>query len=581
MNFNSNLNLLESSDLVRRLREEDLAYLFKHALVQDTAYASLLHNERKRLHLFVGEALEQVYPERRAEYAPMLAQHFAEAGDDAKTLEYAELSGDGARRINAREEALTCYTRALNLAVKTNASSAKLQELYLKRGRVMEVKGDFQAALENYDQLIEQSVTRVDPALELAALMAKATIHSIPSAAYEPGRAQELNDRALVLARALDDKAAEAKILWNLMLMNSRVGTGFQRALQYGEQALEIARENNLRERLAYLLNDISPMMYYNAQPARGKQYNLEARAMWRELDNMPMLSGNYGYAAMNHLFAGEFAEAIAASEEGVRLSREIGNEWNEAFAQTWVGEAYMELGEIEAAERVMTAAITVGARAFLPALLLTRSDLARLYTDLGDAARGIELSEMALQVGQRFPPMRPIAASALAHACIATGELERARQALADIPRLVEMDTNPMFAVDGVRGRFELALAEKDFAGALSICENLRAYAERTILRQYLSQVMLAQAQALRGLERWDEAARVLEQARALAEEINARWSLWQILATFSQFESERGDVEKANLFRTQARELIESIAARTPETYRARFMTHALQAL
>ncbi|RIK17524.1 MAG: hypothetical protein DCC52_16785 [Chloroflexi bacterium] len=133
------------------------------------------------------------------------------------------------------------------------------------------------------------------------------------------------------------------------------------------------------------------------------------------------------------------------------------------------------------------------------------------------------------------------------------------------------------MFAVDGVRGRFELALAEKDFAGALSICENLRAYAERTILRQYLSQVMLAQAQALRGLERWDEAA----QARALAEEINARWSLWQILATFSQFESERGDVEKANLFRTQARELIESIAARTPETYRARFMTHALQAL
>ncbi|RIK17525.1 MAG: hypothetical protein DCC52_16790, partial [Chloroflexi bacterium] len=224
------------------------------------------------------------------------------------------------------------------------------------------------------------------------------TIHSIPSAAYEPGRAQELNDRALVLARALDDKAAEAKILWNLMLMNSRVGTGFQRALQYGEQALEIARENNLRERLAYLLNDISPMMYYNAQPARGKQYNLEARAMWRELDNMPMLSGNYGYAAMNHLFAGEFAEAIAASEEGVRLSREIGNEWNEAFAQTWVGEAYMELGEIEAAERVMTAAITVGAGAASGSALSAHAPhcrqraRARVYRDgrIGTRAPGI-----------------------------------------------------------------------------------------------------------------------------------------------------------------------------------------------
>ena len=91
----------------------------------------------------------------------------------------------------------------------------------------------------------------------------------------------------------------------------------------------------------------------------------------------------------------------------------------------------------------------------------------------------------------------------------------------------------------------------------------------------------MLAQAQALLGLERGEEAARVLDQARTLAAEIGARWSLWQILATSSQFETERGDAEKANLLRAQARELIESLAARTPEAYRARFMTHALQTL
>ncbi len=569
---------LEASELVRRLREEELAYLFRHALVQDTARASLLNNERKRLHELVGEALELVYPEQRAELAPMLAQHFAEAGNEGKTLEYAELSGDAARRINANAEALTCYTRALNLAIKLDAPNAQLQQLFLKRGRVLEVKGDFQAALENYDDLVKQSAARADPALELAALMATATIHSIPSVVYEPKRAQELSDRALVLARELDDKAAQAKILWNLMLMNSRVGMGIHRAFQYGEAALQIAREHNLRERLAYVLNDLSPMYYYAGKPELGKQANLEARAMWRELDNMPMLSSNYGYAVMNHLFAGEFAEAVAASQQGVTLSREIGNEWNEAFAQTWVGNAYIELGEIETAERVMLAAIALGERAFPPTLLMTRSVLARLYTDFGNALRGIELSELALEVAkQRFTPMRPIAVSALTHALIAEGNLTRARELLADIPRLLEMDTNPMFAVDGVRGRFELALAEKNFAEALSLCEHLREYAKRVHLRQYLPEIMLAQAQALIGLERVEEAADVLEQARALATKGDARWSLWQILAASARLQEARGDAERAVLDRAQARELIAFIAARTPENLRAGFLERA----
>ncbi|GIL15112.1 MAG: hypothetical protein BroJett039_02850 [Chloroflexota bacterium] len=576
----TSLARLETSELVRRVYEEELTYLFRHALVQDTARASLLLNERKRLHRLVGEALERVYPENRAELAPLLAQHFAEAGDDAKTLEYAELSGDAARRINARAEALTCYTRALNLALKTNAPSAQLQQLFLKRGRVMEVQGDFQTALKNYDALIEQSAARADPALELAALMAQATIHSIPSLVYEPKRAQELSDRALVLARELDDKAAEAKILWNLMLMNSRVGMGFQRAFQYGEEALHIARENNLRERLAYVLNDIAPMYYYAGKPELGKQANLEARAMWRELDNMPMLSGNYGYAAMNHLFAGEFAEAVAASQEGVRLSREIGNEWNEAFAQTWVGEAYLELGEIETAERVMLAAIELGERAFPPTLLMTRSELARMYTDFGNVTRGIELSELALEVGnQRFPPMRPIAASALAHALLAEGNLERARQILKGTPRLLQMDTNPMFAADGVRGQVELALAEKNFAEALSLCEHLRDFAERVNLHQYLPAILRGQAEALIGLGRVEEAAQVLDQARTLATEINARWSLWQILATSARAQDARGNAEHAETCRAQARELIEYISARTPQNLRAGFLAQAEQ--
>jgi tetratricopeptide (TPR) repeat protein len=280
----------------------------------------------------------------------------------------------------------------------------------------------------------------------------------------------------------------------------------------------------------------------------------------------------------MMHLFAGEFAEAIAASQEGVRLSREIGNEWNEAFAQTWVGEAYIEKGEIETAERVMVAAIELGARAFPPTLVATRSDLARLYTDLGDAPRGIALSELALRVAEeRFPPMRPVATSALIHAYLAAGLLERAREIEPDSAELLDLDANPMYATDGIRGQIELAYAEHAFVRVLDLCDLFREFCERSSLKQYAPELLRVQAQTLAQLGEWDAAAKALAQARAMAEQMAARWSLWQILAVSSRLEQARGFLEKAEAYRTQGRAWIAEIAARTPKEYRARFVERA----
>jgi len=75
------LSRLESYGLIRLAAvQPELEYLFRHALVQDAAYASILRADRKRIHLAVGEALERLYPARAAELAPTLAQHFSAAG---------------------------------------------------------------------------------------------------------------------------------------------------------------------------------------------------------------------------------------------------------------------------------------------------------------------------------------------------------------------------------------------------------------------------------------------------------------------------------------------------------------------
>lgn len=582
MQLEPSLLRLESGDLIRRLHETDPAFLFKQSLVQDTVRESLLHHERKRLHRLVGQALEELYPERRVELASLLCQHFSAGGDDDKALEYAALAGDAAARINANTEAVAHYTRAIRVAEQPGRPGALVQELYLKRGRALELGNDFAAALENYDALTELAFRRNDRHMELAALMAKGTIRSIPTTAYDMDLASVLNDNALDLARQLGDKSAEATILWNRMLMESRVGTSFYTALAYGEEALRIARENNLTERIAYLLNDISPLLVFKGQAELGERYNLEARDMWIEFQNLPMLTSNLGYAVMIHLAAGKYDLAIQESQQALRISREIDNKWNEAFSQAWVGEAYLERGDIATAERVMLEAIALGKEYFPPTLVMTRSDLARLYTELGFPERGAQLANQALEVASaKFLAIRSVAIGALADASLEMGILEPVRKMLPEKIELTDFIGNPLFGIDVARSKIRLQLFDHDYQGALTETSKLLEFLFKNSIRQMQPNLLLLRARALSSLDRVPEAADDLYLALDIAQAMAAQWTLWQIFAALSRLEARRGNLELAADFRAHTQTLIASIAERTPEEYRARLRARAAREL
>ncbi len=114
MNIETQLVQLETAQLVRRADDNEITYQFKHALTQDSAYESLLKSDRKHLHHLVAETTERVYSDRLDEFAGVLAHHYAEAGDDAKTLEYATRAGDAAAQRFANAEARLYYTEALD-----------------------------------------------------------------------------------------------------------------------------------------------------------------------------------------------------------------------------------------------------------------------------------------------------------------------------------------------------------------------------------------------------------------------------------------------------------------------------------
>jgi tetratricopeptide (TPR) repeat protein len=116
LRIDAQLDTLEAKGLIRvAAYQPELEYLFRHALVQDAAYESLLKQERKALHRVVGEALETLYPERRGELAAVLAMHFEEAGDAERAIRYALEAARFALERNAIVEAFGLYGRAAAL----------------------------------------------------------------------------------------------------------------------------------------------------------------------------------------------------------------------------------------------------------------------------------------------------------------------------------------------------------------------------------------------------------------------------------------------------------------------------------
>jgi class 3 adenylate cyclase len=98
--------------------EPDSTYRFKHALIQEAAYESMLRSRRREIHAEIAEALVRLQP-AAVETAPeTVATHFARAGDAAGAAEYWQRAGRLAQRNSAYREAIGAYQNALRYMSK-------------------------------------------------------------------------------------------------------------------------------------------------------------------------------------------------------------------------------------------------------------------------------------------------------------------------------------------------------------------------------------------------------------------------------------------------------------------------------
>ena len=122
------LDYLVGSELVYRQGDDsNAAYVFKHALVQDAAYASMFVRQKRRFHRRIGEALEREYPELAGSEPDVLAWHFTEARDYLKAINYWCKAGEAAIARSAMNEARSQFERGEKLVRKLSKERSHLR----------------------------------------------------------------------------------------------------------------------------------------------------------------------------------------------------------------------------------------------------------------------------------------------------------------------------------------------------------------------------------------------------------------------------------------------------------------------
>ena len=153
--LDEHLTELQRSELVReKTRLPELEYMFKHALTQQAAYSSLLHERRKLFHLRVGEAIEGLFPDRQEEYLGLLAYHFERAEQPEKAAPYLIRAGDHARLEDLLPEAEGYYQRAIGCLNALDQTETRAQTM-MKLALVYQARSMFEEAHRTYSGAFE------------------------------------------------------------------------------------------------------------------------------------------------------------------------------------------------------------------------------------------------------------------------------------------------------------------------------------------------------------------------------------------------------------------------------------------
>ncbi len=149
------LDQLEARGLVFQDRVAPrVEYAFKHVLVQEIVYDSILRREQEPLHLAVADAIESLYSDQLDEHADRLARHLERTSEHRRAFTSFVRAGARAQAQALPETALNWLAAALDRAERAGAGAAAVAEVKEREGDVLALDGNAESARDSYKDAV-------------------------------------------------------------------------------------------------------------------------------------------------------------------------------------------------------------------------------------------------------------------------------------------------------------------------------------------------------------------------------------------------------------------------------------------
>jgi predicted ATPase/class 3 adenylate cyclase len=403
-------------------------YLFKHAVLREVTYESVLKRMRRVYHGLVADWLI-AHGDKAGNVTGLIAGHLEKAEKVADALEYLGQAAEFAASNYAIDEALDFYTRALALTSEKDL----VRRYTLLRGRmnVFKLQGDRAAQRGDLEELtsiagnLEDDRKRVAISLDWAWLfywlgdfpemivaarraldlaevaelddLAGPAHNALAWARHQMGEHESAHTQAKIaldLARKTDSRPEEKNALVAVSTVNSALGN-YTAARSYSEQALALARDSGDPAQEAAALNNLGV-------PLTLLGHFESARDMYQQLVDISrdigyVVSETTGMINLSWVKSaqGKWAETVDYAQAGVKLARKIRNDEALAECLTWLGHGWLGLGKPEQAKVAYQESLQLRRALEQPNLAMgALAGLARAALSQGDptlALKGVE----------------------------------------------------------------------------------------------------------------------------------------------------------------------------------------------
>jgi DNA-binding winged helix-turn-helix (wHTH) protein/predicted ATPase len=417
----SALDRLVAAGLLFKQGMAPATYLFKHALVQDAAYSTLLRERRRALHAHIAETLAS--QSDVAETQPeVLAHHFGEAGQIENTVYWWAKAGRRSLERSALAEAVEQLTRASSLIeILTPTTELRREQCELQValiGPLRNLKGpaspETRAAIEKARALVDQAEKLGETAPRLFSVLAVLWIATYN--AFDGDAVRGLAAQLLSLAEkqgATFTLATGHQIMGMSLAATGDIAEGrahYDRGLMLYDPAVhrtlatQLGREDGGMLILCQRAMALWLLGYPDAALADAKQALQEALEIGQATTLMFALFST----SMTQVLCGNFATATKQHDELIALADEKGSLFHKAYCTSMQGCLFALAGKVSDAVQTINAGIaacrSTGASVLTPFSL---SYLAKAYAELGqfdDAWRCIgEAKNLVEATGERW----------------------------------------------------------------------------------------------------------------------------------------------------------------------------------